>query len=77
MEQKIEALRQVLGTSESQLTLYLTSLKQIPDSNVSLIQVYKFYVEKESLTYKTLNMLESNGNVNVGYFWTDKTLTEL
>ena len=38
-------------------------------SNISLIEVYRVFAYNEKMTYETMNMLQSNGNVYYGYFW--------
>lgn len=52
-----------------QLKDYLTDINRVKDSDLSLIQIYKWFVLKERAIYNELNKLRDGDKILMGLFW--------
>ena len=77
IEKKISETKGVMQYTRSEIRNYLETINRLEDNNdVSLIQVYKWFLLKEKGLYHTLNKLKRGERLFVGLFWVPVSLVE-
>lgn len=58
INQKIQETKELLNATEEEVTKYLFHINNLEDSDLSAIQVYKWFIVKELCLYDALNHLK-------------------
>ena len=66
---KIKETKQIVEVTRQEVRKYLISINLLDNSEVSAIQVYKWFITKEKSLYTCLNKLKSGEKLLVGLFW--------
>ena len=63
--------RQLLNVSASKLQEYLYEMNSMNqgDENVSVLEIYMWFVAKEKAIYHALNMMRSRTSTYIGFMW--------
>lgn len=77
LERRIVEARQLIGTTRFRLREYLREIQKVSISNsnanqVSLLEIYKMFIQKEKCLYITLNKLKREDKLYQGYCWIPK-----
>lgn len=73
IDQKIDETKKLVNVTEEEIAKYLYSVNTLEDSDLSAIQLYKWFVTKEITLYTALNNLKSGESLLIGLFWAPKT----
>jgi V-type H+-transporting ATPase subunit a len=66
---KIKETRKIVNVTKEELRKYLISINALENSDVSALQVTKWYVVKERSLFSALNKLRTGDSLLVGLFW--------
>lgn len=69
LNRKIIQTKDILKATESEVTKYLFSVNTLEESDLSAIQIYKWFIVKEIALYKALNTLRASDSMLIGLFW--------
>jgi TolA-binding protein len=72
LETRKNEAKSLINQTKTQLKNYLTEINTMNSSDLSLIQIQKWYILKEKAIYKELNKLKNGDKILMGLFWCPK-----
>ena len=66
---KIAETKQIITVTKEEIRKYLYSINAFEESQVSSIQIYKWFIRKEKCLYTSLNKLKPGNTLLFGLFW--------
>lgn len=75
VEKNKDDMKTMIRQTKLQLKQYLREINRVPDSEYSLIQIYKWIILKEKAIYSQLNRLKTGERLLMGLMWCPKKMT--
>ncbi len=69
LQNRIDEAKMLIMKTKMSLREHLSSINIIPATTISLIELYKSFVQKEKALYSELNKLKQKKGLFFGFFW--------